>query len=49
MSTAQPNYWALYIYLAVVTAAAYALAADRYIRDTGDDQIVEEPVLADTL
>ena len=30
-------------------AAAYALAADRYIRDTGDDQIVEEPVLADTL
>lgn len=30
-------------------AAAYALAADRYIRDTGDDQIVEEPALADTL
>ena len=30
-------------------AAAYALATDRYIRDTGDDQIVEEPVLADTL
>ena len=30
-------------------ASAYAIAADRYIRDTGDDQIVEEPVLADTL
>ncbi len=30
-------------------AAAYAIAADRYIRDTADDQIVEEPVLADTL
>jgi hypothetical protein len=30
-------------------AAAYALATDRYIRDTGDDQIVEEPALADTL
>lgn len=30
-------------------AAAYAVAADRYIRETGDDQIVEEPVLADTL
>ena len=30
-------------------AAAYALATDRYIRDTGDDQIVEEAVLADTL
>ena len=30
-------------------AAAYALAIDRYIRDTGDDQIVDEPVLADTL
>ncbi len=29
--------------------AAYAIAADRYIRDSGDDQIVEEPVLADTL
>ncbi|MFN8581971.1 MAG: hypothetical protein U0163_13485 [Gemmatimonadaceae bacterium] len=25
------------------------MAADRYIRETGDDQIVEEPVLADTL
>ena len=30
-------------------AAAYALATDRYIRETGDDQIVEEPALADTL
>jgi hypothetical protein len=30
-------------------AAVYALATDRYIRDTGDDQIVEEAVLADTL
>src|SRR5436190_358612 len=25
VSSAQPNYWALYVYLAVVTAAAYAL------------------------
>ena len=30
-------------------AAAYALATDRYIRETGDDQIVEEPAVADTL
>ena len=30
-------------------AAVYAIAVDRYIRDTNDDQIVEEPVLADTL
>lgn len=30
-------------------AASYAIAVDRYIRETGDDQIVEEPVLADTL
>ncbi len=30
-------------------AAAYAVAVDRYIRDTNDDQIVEEPVIADTL
>ena len=30
-------------------AASYVLATDRYIRETGDDQIVEEPVLADTL
>jgi hypothetical protein len=29
--------------------ASFALAADRYIRETGDDQVVEEPVLADTL
>ena len=29
--------------------AAYAIAVDRYIRDTGDDRVVEEPVLADTL
>jgi hypothetical protein len=28
---------------------AYALATDRYIRATNDDQIVEEPVLAETL
>jgi len=30
-------------------ASAYAIAVDRYIRDTGDDQIVEEAILADTL
>lgn len=30
-------------------AASYAIAVERYIRDTGDDQIVEEPILADTL
>jgi len=30
-------------------AAAYALAVDRYIRDTGDDEIVEEAALADSL
>jgi hypothetical protein len=30
-------------------AASYALAVDRYIRETGDDQVVDEPVLADTL
>jgi hypothetical protein len=29
--------------------AAFAWATERYIRETGDDQIVEEPVLADTL
>jgi hypothetical protein len=29
--------------------AAFAIATDRYIRDTGDDQIVEDPVIADTL
>lgn len=30
-------------------AASYAVATERYIRETGDDQIVEEGVLADTL
>ena len=30
-------------------AASYAIATERYIRETGDDQIVEEMVLADTL
>lgn len=30
-------------------AGAYALAVDRYIRDTNDDHIVEEPIVADTL
>ncbi|MBU6365872.1 MAG: hypothetical protein KJT01_06640 [Gemmatimonadetes bacterium] len=30
-------------------AAAYAIATDRYIRDTEDDQVVEDPVVADTL
>ena len=30
-------------------AAAYAIAVDRFIRDTEDDQIVDEPVVADTL
>jgi len=29
--------------------AAFAIATDRYIRDSGDDQIVEDPVVADTL
>ncbi|HEX6533191.1 MAG TPA: hypothetical protein VF041_01270 [Gemmatimonadaceae bacterium] len=29
--------------------ASFAIATDRYIRDTGDDRVVEEPVLADTL
>jgi uncharacterized membrane protein len=29
VESAQPNYWALYVYLAVVTAAAYALARIR--------------------
>ena len=29
--------------------AGYPIAADRYIRDTGDDRVVDEPVLADTL
>ncbi|HEY0970282.1 MAG TPA: hypothetical protein VGE02_04815 [Gemmatimonadales bacterium] len=30
-------------------AAAYPLAIERYIRGTGDDQIVDEPVIGDTL
>jgi hypothetical protein len=30
-------------------AASYALAVDRYIAQTGDDRIVEEPAIADTL
>ena len=29
--------------------AAFAIAIDRYIRDSGDDQVVEDPVVADTL
>ena len=32
VSTGQPNYWALYIYLAVVTAASFALARARLWR-----------------
>jgi hypothetical protein len=30
-------------------AAGYALAIDRYIRETGDDQLVDEPAIADAL
>jgi len=30
-------------------AASYALGVERYIRETGDDRIIEEPVVADTL
>lgn len=30
-------------------AASFAIATDRYIRETGDDQIVEEPAVADAL
>ena len=30
-------------------SAAYAVAVDRYIRETQDDHIVDEPVIADTL
>jgi hypothetical protein len=30
-------------------AAAYAVAVDRYIRETQDDHIVDEPIVADTL
>ena len=29
--------------------AAFAIATDRYIRETGDEQIVDEPAVADTL
>ena len=32
VATAQPNYWALYLYLAVVTAASFALARTRLWR-----------------
>lgn len=34
---------------AIEGAAAYPIAVDRYIRASDDDQIVEEPVVADTL
>lgn len=34
---------------AIEGVAAYAIAVDRYIRESGDDQIVDEPVVADTL
>jgi hypothetical protein len=34
---------------AVEGVASYPLATDRYIRDSGDDRVVDEPVLADTL
>ena len=30
-------------------ASAYALAVDRYVADTGDDHIVEDPAVAETL
>lgn len=30
-------------------AGAYALAVERYIRDTNDEHIVDEPIIADTL
>lgn len=30
-------------------AAAYAIAIERYIRETSDEQVVDEPVIADTL
>jgi len=35
--------------LTVEGISSFAVAADRYIRETGDDQIVEEPILAETL
>jgi hypothetical protein len=34
---------------AVEGLAGYPLATDRYIRETGDDRVVDEPALADTL
>jgi len=34
---------------AIEGPAAFAIATDRYIRDTGDDQVVEDPIIADTL
>ncbi len=34
---------------AIEGPAAFAIATDRYIRDSNDDQVVEEPVVADTL
>jgi hypothetical protein len=34
---------------AIEGPAAFAIATDRYIRDTQDEQIVEDPVVADTL
>ena len=30
-------------------AAAYPIAVDRYIRDTGDERLVDEPIIAETL
>lgn len=30
-------------------AAAYPLAVDRYIRETGDDRLLDDPIVADTL
>lgn len=35
--------------LSLEGVAAFALAIDRYIRETGDEQIIDEPVVADTL
>jgi len=34
---------------AIEGVACYPVATDRYIRDSGDDRVVDEPVLADTL
>jgi hypothetical protein len=33
----------------VESVAAYAIAIDRYIRDAGDDRVIDDPVIADTL